>query len=67
MGGKMKYEVKSSRDVVVDGLAVLHTDETRTFTQQEADNFETMRGLKLTQSALPVGVELTVVVEEVQE
>jgi hypothetical protein len=62
----MQFKVKSSRDVdvIVEGLAVLRAGEERTFSQYDADQFEVVRGLKLTPAALPDGVTLTVLTSD---
>jgi hypothetical protein len=61
----IKYVVENTTEesVTVDGLGVLLPKESLDVGPEVADEFAFVRGLKLTQVHLPVGVELSVAVD----
>lgn len=61
----MKYQVRNttSESVTVVGLAVLTPGEEREFSSEEAEGFVRMNGVRLLQTNVPDGIEVTVVTD----
>lgn len=57
-----KYKVKTDRDVIVEGLAVLYADKEYTFSEYDEQQFFNVRGLRLNQDNVPKGVKVTIVI-----
>lgn len=58
----IEYRVKADRHVVVDGLGTFTPGEERTFTEYDEQQFQFMRGLRLLQTNVPDGVEVTMII-----
>lgn len=60
----MRFRVVSDEDRVVDYLGTFVAGEPQEFTEEEAAWFERSKGVKLLQTNVPDGVEVTIVLTD---
>ena len=55
------FEIRSSREVTVNGIGLLRADETTTVTDLQAANFEAEYGYRISEANFPEYVTVTAV------